>query len=92
MDELLNFWKMLKKEFDKDQIEEYAEDAGTDLKKFSSKYLAKLSAEEVDEVFWELIALYMDVSGTDSLGDIYELLHEFVKDESRINRILKEDD
>ena len=92
MEELLAFWEMLKKEFDIDLIEEYAEDAGTDLKKFSSRNLSNLSTEEIDEVFWELISLYMDVSGTDSLGDVYEILHEYVKDESRISRILKEDE
>ena len=92
MDELLNFWKMVKSEFDRDIIEEMAEDAGTDLSQFSQKHLAGLSANDIDTVFKELIALYMDVSGTDSEGDVYELLHNYIEDEERIKKILEIED
>ena len=74
MDELLSFWKMVKSVFDRDIIEELEEDAGTDLSQFSKKNLTGLPSDEIDGVFKELIALYMDVSGTDSEGDVYELL------------------
>ena len=89
MEELLSFWKMVKSEFDWDIIEEMAEDADTDLSQFSKKNLTGLSADEIDDVFKELIALYMDVSGTDSEGDVYELLGEYIKDDERIKRILE---
>ena len=92
MDELLSFWKMVKSEFDRDIIEEMAEDAGTDLSQFSKKHLTGLSADEIDGVFKELIALYMDVSGTDSEGDVYELLCNYIQDEERIKKILEIDD
>ena len=90
MNELLEFWAFIQEEFDKDLIEEFG--YGINFKRFTEEYLAKASAEEIDDAFDDLINLYMDVSGTDNYGDVHDCLRHFIKDEDRIKQLLEEDD
>ena len=55
----------------------------------SKEEISSLSSEEADSLFGDLIGLYMDVSGTDNLGDVYELLTaEIGVDEKHAEKLL----
>ena len=91
MNELIAFWNFIKEEFDENLIEEFS-DGSLDTNVLSTDQLKKLSPAEIDQLFSQVVELYMDVSGTDSLGDVYECLQSFIKDEARIGRILGEEE
>ena len=94
MNELLDFQKFIQDEYDEDSINWFLEDSEgqIDPEDLTPEHLSALSPEQIDHLFSQLIELYMDVSGTDNIGDVYECLKGFVKDEKRIRRFLGEED
>lgn len=88
MNELLNFWNFVNKTFDSEEIEWYIEQNELDSDMFSVEHLSSLAPEEIDDIFSDVINLYMDVSGVDSIHDVFELLKSYIKDEARINKLL----
>ena len=89
MKELLSFWKWLNENFDIEELEEYLEPYDFDVDVLVEANLSSMSHEQIDSLFGNLIGVYMDVSGTDNLGDVYELLKDTIHlDDDRINVLL----
>ena len=89
MKELLSFWKCLNENFDIEELEEYLEPYDFDVDVLVEANLSSMSHEQIDSLFGNLIGVYMDVSGTDNLGDVYELLKDTIHlDDDRINVLL----
>ena len=88
MEELLNFWKYISNTWNQDEIDSAAEYIDLDTAKFQQNNIAKLSNDEVDMLFGELIDLVMDGFGFDNYGDIYEMLISVGIDEDRAQEII----
>ncbi len=89
MKELLRFWSFITNNCDEETVEELLENYEFDADTFSEKKLSVLSDEEIDSLFGDLIGLYMDASGTDNLGDVYEVLvTEVNMSEERASKLL----
>ncbi len=89
MKEILSFWKWLNENFDIEELEEYLEPYDFDVDVLVEANLSSMSHEQIDSLFGNLIGVYMDVSGTDNLGDVYELLKDTIHlDDDRINVLL----
>ena len=88
MKELLNFWKYIMNTWDQDEIDFAAETINLDTAKFQQANIAKLSYDEIDMLFGELIDLVMDGFGIDNYGDVYEMLLSAGIDENRAQEII----
>lgn len=88
MEELIKFWKYIKKLYDAEEIADVAEDFDFDTKRFTKAKLSKLTEEEIDVLFGELIDFVMDGMGMDNYGDIHDMLTDIGLGEERIAEIL----
>ena len=88
MNDLLKFWKYIKNTWDADEIETAAEDFDFDTAKLKQSNLTKLSEEDINTLFGEIIDFVMDGFGIDNYGEIYDMLISSGIDENRAQEIM----
>ena len=89
MKDLLKFWSYINENFDEDSIEEAVENNEVNVDVFQEHSISNLSEEILDNLFGDIINVFMDVAGTDNYGDVYDVLKNIIgMDESRIDELL----
>lgn len=89
MNDLLRFWKWLKDNFDLEVLEEYMEGYDFSVEDLNDNSLSEKEDDEIESIFGDLISLFMDVSGNDNYGDVYQILKDEIKlDDSKIDELL----
>ena len=89
MNELLKFWQYVSENYDGDCIDDALENNGISAELLRKDHLAKLNADELNSLFGDIINVFMDVSGTDNYGDVFEILTtEIEMNEAQASEIL----
>lgn len=90
MKDLLKFWKYINENYDEDYIEEALENNEIDINALQEVAIAKLNKDELDSLFGDIINVFMDVSGIDNYGDVYNVLKDDIgMSEDRITKLLE---
>ena len=88
MKDLLNFWSLVNDTFDSEDIELAAEEWSFETERYTKENISKLTKEEIDKMFWELISFVMDGFGIDNYGDIADMLYSIGLDDERVAELL----
>ena len=89
---VIDFWNYIIENLEIEVVEEYAESYEIDVSKITTEHLSTISEKETEELLGCLAELYMDVSGNDNYGEIFDLIFEITEiDERKLARILELD-
>ena len=83
------FWKFLTENFEMDAIIQSAETYEINTSLINDDFIFSLTEEKAKELLGYLTEVYMDVSGNDNYGEVYEILQEITSlDENEIEAVL----